>query len=143
MRLWRLTRRPFADLSGEGARLFGGRWTSPGRPVVYASEEASLTALEVRVHLDLPLDMLPDDYVLLGIDLPDKTPIEDVDTPGDDPRRVGDHWLAGGQTAVLRVRSAIVPESRNLLLNPRHAESTDAVVGYLRPWQFDRRLFRS
>ena len=37
---WRLTRRPWADLSGEGARLHGGRWNSPGHAVVYLSEEA-------------------------------------------------------------------------------------------------------
>jgi RES domain-containing protein len=143
VRLWRLTRRPFADLSGEGARLFGGRWTSPGRPVVYASEEAALTVLEVRVHLDLPFDMLPDDYVLLGIDLPDATSIEGVESLVDDPPRAGDAWLIDMRTAVLRVRSAIVPESHNMLLNPRHADAGRAVIGYSRPWRFDPRLFRS
>lgn len=141
MRLWRLTRAPFGDLSGEGARLFGGRWTSPGRPVVYASEEAALTALEVRVHLDLPFELLPDDYVLLGIDLPDYAQIEDIDRLVDEPRQTGDAWLTGARTALLRVRSVIVPESRNLLLNPRHADAASAVVGYSRPWQFDPRLF--
>jgi RES domain-containing protein len=142
VRLWRLTRRPFADLSGEGARLFGGRWTSPGRPVVYASEEAALTALEVRVHLDLPFDMLPDDYVLLGIDLPDDVAVEDVARLADEPRRMGDAWLAEALTALLRVRSAIVPESRNMLLNPLHADAGRAVIAYSRPWRFDPRLFR-
>ncbi len=65
MRLWRLTRAVHADLSGEGARRFGGRWNSPGRPLVYTAAEAALTVLEVRVHLDLPFELLPDDYVLL------------------------------------------------------------------------------
>ena len=71
MRLWRLTRAVHADLSGEGARRFGGRWNSPGRPLVYTAAEAALTVLEVlevRVHLDLPFELLPDDYVLLTID---------------------------------------------------------------------------
>ena len=54
MRLWRLTRRPFADLEGRGAARFGGRWNRPGRPMVYTTAEASLAVLEVRVHLDLP-----------------------------------------------------------------------------------------
>ena len=44
MRIWRLCRRPFADLSGDGARLYGGRWNSPGRPMVYAAESAALAA---------------------------------------------------------------------------------------------------
>ena len=65
MRLWRLTRAVHADLSGEGARRFGGRWNSPSRPLVYTAAEATLTVLEVRVNLDLPFELLPDDYVLL------------------------------------------------------------------------------
>jgi RES domain-containing protein len=45
----------FADLIGEGARVAGGRWNSPGRAVVTASETAALAVLEVRVHLDLEI----------------------------------------------------------------------------------------
>ena len=60
---------PFADLSGEGARLYGGRWNSSGRAMVYAASDAALAVLEVRVHLDLPPDLIPDDYVLLKLDL--------------------------------------------------------------------------
>ena len=65
----RVCRRPFADLSGEGARLYGGRWNSPGRPLVCAAETAALPVLEVRVHLDLDWDVLPDDDVPMAIDL--------------------------------------------------------------------------
>jgi len=56
---WRLCRAPFADLSGEGARLYGGRWNSSGRAMVYAAGDAALAVLEVRVHLDLPPDLVP------------------------------------------------------------------------------------
>jgi RES domain-containing protein len=68
MRVWRLTRLPYADLSGAGAERLGGRWTSPRIPVVYAATDAALAALEVRANLDLDFTLLPDDYVLLGID---------------------------------------------------------------------------
>ena len=37
---------------GEGARLYGGRWNSPGVPMVYSSQHLSLAALELRVHID-------------------------------------------------------------------------------------------
>jgi len=129
MRAWRLARRPYADLGGEGARIAGGRWNSPGLPMVYLAEEASLALLEVRVHLDLPLDLLPDDYVFLDVDLGTLDTEEAGLPPSDDEcRRIGDSWLATGRTPLLRVPSAIVPFSRNLLLNPRHPAAAGARI---------------
>ncbi|MBS0562364.1 MAG: RES domain-containing protein [Proteobacteria bacterium] len=140
MQAWRLARRPFADLSGEGARRFGGRWNSPGRPVVYAAADAALAVLEVRVHLDLPPDLLPEDYVLMALDL-DGIGAERLAEMPEDARAFGDAWLAEGRSAVLDVPSALVPESRNLLLNPAHPEAARARIGSIRPFAFDRRLW--
>ncbi|MBE7211175.1 MAG: RES family NAD+ phosphorylase [Gluconacetobacter diazotrophicus] len=142
MLAWRLCRAPFADLDRTGARLFGGRWNTPGRPVVYAASSAALAVLEVRVHLDLPPELLPDDYVLLAIDLHDLAS-EVVDEIPPDPAALGDTWLREGRTPVLRVPSAIVPESSNLLLNPLHATADGAVIVLRRRFAFDRRLWRS
>jgi len=138
---WRLCREPFATLDGEGARLYGGRWNSPGRPLVYAASTAALTVLEVRVHLDLPPDLLPDDYVLVTIDL-DGLAAEDVATMPADPRAFGDDWLRIQRTPVLRVPSAIVPESQNVLLNPVHPDASRASVAASRRFAFDSRLWR-
>jgi RES domain-containing protein len=138
---WRVGRAVHADLSGEGARRFGGRWNSPGLPMVYLAEHPALAVLEVRVHLDLPPDLLPDDYVLMRVDLPDERP-EEVATMPPDPRAVGDAWLRSGRTAVLRVPSAIVPNATNLLLNPRHPRAADAQICMIQSFQFDARLWR-
>ena len=73
---WRAGRAAYADLAGEGARRHGGRWNSPGLPMVYLAEHPALAVLAVRVHLDLPPDLLPDDYVLMRVDLPDEPPEE-------------------------------------------------------------------
>ena len=140
MLAWRLCREPYADLSGDGARLYGGRWNSPGRSLVYAASTAALTVLEVRVHLDLPPELLPEDYVLLTIDL-DDLPVETVDELPADPRAFGDAWLAGERTPVLCVPSLIVPESPNLLLNPRHPDAAAARIIGQRRFAFDRRLW--
>lgn len=137
---WRVGRAAYTDLSGEGARRHGGRWNSPGLPVVYMAEHPALAVLEVRVHLDLPPDLLPDDYALMRVDLPDEPP-EEVAAMPPDPREAGDDWLRSGRTAVLRVPSAIVPTATNLLLNPRHPRAAEAQVSLTRPFQFDVRLW--
>ena len=139
---WRICRRPFADLSGEGARLYGGRWNSPGRPVVYAAEAAALAVLEVRVHLDLDWSLLPADYVLMAIDL-SSLAIESLEEAPDDPVAYGDAWLELRRSAVLGVPSVIVRESRNLLVNVAHPEASRASIASIRSFSFDERLWRA
>jgi RES domain-containing protein len=140
MQAWRLCREPFADLSGDGARVHGGRWNAPGRPLVYAASTDALAVLEVRVHLDIPPDLIPDDYMLLGIDLGD-LPVETVRTMPVDPLAFRNVWLREQRTPVLQVPSAIVPESTNLLLNPAHPLAGGASIVTRRPFDFDRRLW--
>ena len=147
---WRLTRARFADLTGEGARRYGGRWNSPGRAVVYLSENAALPVLEVLVHLDLGPEFFPDDYVLMGIDLEPLAAagdgwLEDVpDLPDSerDCRSLGDEWQAFARAPILRVPSTIVPESRSLLLNPGHPLVERLGEPSIRPFAFDARLLR-
>jgi RES domain-containing protein len=138
---WRLCREPFADLAGEGARRYGGRWNTLGRPLVYAASCAALALLEVRVHLDLTPELLPDDYVLLGIDLGDLA-VEELGEIPADPAAFGDSWLDERRTAVLQVPSTIVPESPNLVLNPLHADAREARIVRRRHFALDRRLWR-
>jgi RES domain-containing protein len=137
---WRLCRAPFADLTGEGARRYGGRWNLPGRPVVYAASSAALAVLEVRVHLDLTPDLLPDDYLLLTIDLREFATEEVTNIPPD-PAVFGDTWLREQRTPVLQVPSMIVPDSSNLLVNPAHPDAAPASIIARRRFAFDRRLW--
>ncbi len=108
--------------------------------MVYTASTAALALLEVRVHLDLPFDLLPADYVLMEIDLADLA-IETVDTIPADPAVFGDAWLTERRTAVLQVPSLIVPESANLLLNPAHPQAAAAGTAGIRDFVFDRRLW--
>jgi RES domain-containing protein len=135
---WRLCRRPHADLSGEGARRFGGRWNSPGRPVVYLAEHPALAALELRVHLDLPFELIPEDFVLMRVSVPDGSVADSSAVPLD----VGNAWLAEAPSAALRVPSVLVPHSWNVLLNPRHADAARAEVLDVEPFGFDPRMWR-
>jgi RES domain-containing protein len=129
-----------ADLSGEGARLYGGRWNSSGRALVYAASDAALAVLEVRVHLDLPPDLIPDDYVLMKLDLSGMTVEHLADSPAY-PRAFGDRWLEQSRSPVLRVPSFIVPDASNLLLNPTHPEAANAKIVSTNPFAFDPRLW--
>ena len=146
---WRIAREPFADLSGLGAREKGGRWNSPGAAVIYLSADAALPVLEMLVHLDLSLDLIPDDYVLMKVDLTAfaNHPVDEWLEEGplkvmneDESRAFGDRWLAWARTPVLRVRSVIIPESFNLLLNPNHSLHLSKRDVAHRPFSFDPRL---
>lgn len=137
---WRLCRAPFAALDGEGARRLGGRWNSPGRPVVYLAEHPALALVEVLVHLDLAAEDLPDDYVMLRAELPDDPPPQQAVPGAAGPRETGDRWLAQRATPVLRVASVIVPQAANLLLDPLHPAAGLARVVSTEPFRFDPRL---
>ena len=63
------------------------------------------------MHLDLPPELLPDDYVLVTIDLGDLS-VEDLAQMPAAPRTFGDTWLQEQRTPVLRVPSAIVDRAR-------------------------------
>lgn len=142
MFVWRLTTAPYADLTGEGAAIVGGRWNNPGRPVLYTSLDPALAVLETRVPLDLPFDLLPDSYVLMQIDTHD-LPVEQMDLPKDPEacRRAGDLWLQERRTPLLEVPSVIIPASHNLLINPRHPDAGVVSMIAVEPYSFDERLW--
>ena len=142
MRSWRVCRERYADLSGEGARIFGGRWNRPGLPVVYTADNAALATLEVRVHLDLPLDLLPPDYLLIELELGSAS-FERTEGLPADPAAFGTEWLASRRSAILEAPSAIVPECKNLLINPAHPQAGQVRVIRRRPFSFDARLWSS
>ena len=140
------------DLSGEGARVTGGRWNSKGRPVLYASSSAALACLETVVHLagGLPL---PLNRSLVRIDVPDAvwdardvwtaTILAtgwDAEPPGNESADLGDAWLAGRGACLLQLPSAIVPEEWNVLLNPLHSDAAAIAAVKVRAWRYDRRL---
>lgn len=147
MIVYRLCKAVHAALDGEGARLWGGRWNSPGRPMVYAAASPSLAVLEVLVHLDLPAELIPDDMVLLTIKVPDDAAFEliadirqSAETQTDACRQAGDAFLEAGSALGLKVRSMVVPQETNLLLNVRHADMARVTVVASEPFAFDPRL---
>jgi RES domain-containing protein len=147
---WRITKQKYVKtaFNGEGARLYGGRWNSPGTAMIYASQSQSLAVLELLVHLESP--ELLHSYLLIEVWLPNSY-VSDLDlsnlpanwkadpTPSN-VRAVGDEWVAGAKSTALRVPSALVPGESNFLLNPRHPDFGKLRIGQPLPFQFDPRL---
>ena len=152
MKAWRITQRRHTKtaFSGEGARLYGGRWNSPGVPMVYVAQSQSLAVLEVLVHLDAPA--LLAQYVFLEAEF-DASLVKVLESSllpknwQTDPvpkavQTIGDRWASSGESAVLRVPSVLVPDESNFLLNPLHPAFSKIVVSRPQAFRFDSRLVR-
>ena len=54
----------------------------------------------------------------------------------------GTGWTKGRSTLLARVRSIIVPEEVNVLINPAHPEASKVKAVKVRKWLYDARLVR-
>ena len=149
---WRIFKPKHAAtaFTGEGARLYGGRWNTPGNPVVYTAGSVSLAALEMLVHLSS--HQVLESYLVCEVRF-DETVVATIDAaelPADwrsDPaplavQRIGDEWIEAGTSAVLWVPSAIVDTEFNFLLNPAHPEFAAIAIGEPASFRFDPRLVK-
>jgi RES domain-containing protein len=149
--VYRLVKAERADdaLSGEGARLYGGRWNPPGYPVVYASESRALAVLEVFVHLTLEARAMR--FLLYQITLPRRARLKrhGEEFASNYPhlpasgQEAGRAWLDDGTELALVVPSVVVPQEANYVLNVRHTQFVRVRVAGLEPFSFDERLWRS
>jgi RES domain-containing protein len=149
MRCFRIGDARFPLLDGTGARLHGGRWNSPGRGLIYASETYAGAILEILVHANL--NRLPHTHAVLTIEIPESVSVERLmasDLPGwnsssqIDSRAFGDRWLAEARTAALIVPSFVTQgREHNLLMNPNHPEFARILHNAPEPIVWDERLF--
>lgn len=152
MKAWRIEKQKRAGSakSGEGARIAGGRWNSPGLPIVYASEHLSLAVLEILVHAPditqrqvaraVASITIPDDLtevVLLKLLPQGFGPA----TPLSVTQAIGDEWLKSNRSLMLLVPSAIVTTEHNVLLNPLHPDFGRGAWSSFEPIQLDPRLW--
>ena len=149
MLLWRISNHP--SLAGDGALRTPGRWHTRGRRIVYCAQSPAAALLEILVHFEIDIQDLPVRYRLLKIDVPDDVHVERVsadELPADWPekteatRALGDDWLAKASSALLRVPSAIVPETFNVLLNPAHQDAKRIVIVQAGEHAIDPRLLK-
>jgi RES domain-containing protein len=157
MRLYRLGKTIYAkDLTGEGARIMGGRWSPPGISVIHTSQAASLAAMEFLVHLGNPR-FIPRGAISMTVyDLADDAALYDLaddDLPGnwnDTPappelQAIGRKWATDGSCLALRLPSVPVPVGveKNVLINPRHPDfAAKFKLVEIHPFEYDKRLLK-
>jgi RES domain-containing protein len=148
---WRIAKQKYAKSAfsgGEGARLYGGRWNSPGTAMVYTAQSQSLAVLEVLVHLDSP--ELLEKYLFFEVVI-ESGFLEEFDSSGlprnwranpvpANVQAIGDEWVAGGRSAVLRVPSVLIPAESSFLLNLRHTDFGKLQISKALPFRFDHLL---
>lgn len=149
--VWRLLTARFAQsaFSGEGARLYGGRWNRKGVAMVYTAGSQSLAMLEMLVQ-DEPLRAR---YVMVPAALPKNLKIERV-IPAQLPadwrdlggrerlQAIGSDWARRRSSAVLAVPSVVIPTETNYLLNPLHPAFARIDIGEAEVFVTDLRLIR-
>lgn len=150
VRVWRITRRQYQDsaFSGEGARLYGGRFNSEGFRAVYASSSLSLSLLELLVQID------DREYLKACVqfyaDIPErliyKPHMKDLPSGwekipyGKAAQEFGDKWIKNKQDAVLRIPSVVVPVEFNYVINPDHPDFGLIKISMAEDVKFDPRL---
>jgi RES domain-containing protein len=147
---WRIAKEKHAKsaFSGEGARIFEGRWNSAGVRMVYCSEHLSLAALEILVHTQ-PVTIRDkfrvfrvswDEAIMSAIDLRKLPKGWNAQPPGPISKKIGDEWIASARSAVLVVPSVIVPLEKTFLLNPKHRDFGKIKINDAGGFQLDQRL---
>lgn len=136
------------DLSGTGAKLYGGRWNSVGLSVVYTTENISLAVLEILVRTDM--QSIPLTYHLIKIDIPDSIQQLSITTGKlkkewkDDlgyTQWIGDEFIKSNKLLLLKVPSAVIDEENNYIVNPEHSDFKKVKIIAIKKFQFDKRLF--
>jgi len=138
------------NLSGIGARLYGGRWNRKGIGIVYTSESRALALVEFLVNV--PFSILPNKLCIATVEIDDQ--IRPIEIPlGDLPKNwrkfpaplelaeIGSKWAVSNGSLALRVPSAVVPHEFNLLINPSHPDMKHVAITTVDGLEMDKRLF--
>jgi RES domain-containing protein len=148
MIIYRLAIEKFSrDISGTGAKLMGGRWNTPGLPVLYTTENISLSVLEILVNAER--QFIPHTYQLLKLNISDNSIYTTIAKEKlkaewkDDfeyTQWIGSEFLRQKTAVMLKVPSAVIDEENNFLFNPEHPDFKKLKILSINNFQFDKRL---
>ncbi len=151
MKLYRISTSEYVDdISGTGAKLYGGRWNFKGTPLLYCSENTSLAILEILVHFDGLT--VPQNLELLELEL-DKDQIQSFSISKFNRIRklrdaeykfkeAGQEWIYSSKSLAIKVPSIITTNEFNVLINPKHKNFTTLKKKKKKKLDLDERLFK-
>lgn len=152
MHVYRIVDRRYQnDLSGTGAKLYGGRWNKIDQPVLYTTSNVSLACLELLVNVDLRFKT--PNYMLLTIVVPNDCSTRQI-TNKDLPKNwrskdsysrtkeIGSNWFQEQLESALMVPSAVIPRETNYIFNIYHPTFKNVKIAKAEPFIFDNRLLK-
>jgi len=137
MNVYRLAKGSFEkDLTGEGSRLFGGRWNHIGVPCLYSSESMALALLEYSVNIEVY--SIPRALCMVTIDISEDKILE-VKTPSmpgnwkaapapTETKDYGTSILFELKSLIIKIPSTIIEEEYNYLINPLHKDISNVKI---------------
>jgi RES domain-containing protein len=149
MVVYRIGKTKYAgDLTGEGARLNGGRWNNKLTACLYTSESRALALLEYTVNVNI--DDIPRALSFTTIEIPDGSisEIKEEDLPGDwkavpapaSTRAFGTDLLKAAKSLVLKIPSTVIANEFNFLINPAHPDHTSCRILDVKDFVYDVRI---
>lgn len=149
MIVYRVSKTKYAnDLTGEGARLYGGRWNNKLIPCIYTSENRALALLEYTVNVNI--DDIPRALSYVTIEIPDKSILElsaadlprnwkNIPAPSS-TKQFGTNLLNAAKSPILKIPSTVIPEEFNYILNPKHVDSKKFKILEIKDFIYDVRI---
>ena len=150
MIVYRLNKSYYSEkLTGDGAAKSGGRWNNKGIIIIYTAQSRALCMVEIAVHT--PIGIIPKEYVLMSIQLPDSSIyVQELKSLPSNwksfphiagTKQLGDSFINDARYLILKVPSAVVQGEFNYLINPKHKDFNKVKIISVQPFDFDQRLF--
>lgn len=137
------------DLSGYGAKLYGGRWNRKGVAVLYTGSSIALCAWEYWVHLPDQITLRQNAFSVATIEIPDSSMLVVTSEmlpkswPQEDAQlhKLTDTWIDENRYLAMQVPSSVIASEFNFLINPAHLLADNINLLRTELFQFDKRAF--
>ena len=149
MQVYRVGASKFSgELSGEGAKLFGGRWNHKTIPCIYTSQSRALAILEYTVNINI--DEVPRALSITTFEIPEaeiklitqeKLPGNWRESPAPSSTKdFGSALLKSLSAPIYKIPSCVMSEEYNFLLNPLHQQNVHFKILEIKDFVYDVRI---